>query len=89
MSTSTLCATSSIRNRHIVRKISFLILIKFDLTHLSCVRVSYVYPDKEVRGTDWCVTQPFPAGGLGGAVAPPQRGLGRSPGGKRILVQMF
>ena len=21
--------------------------------------------DKKVRGTDWCVTQPFPAGGLG------------------------
>ena len=24
-----------------------------------------VDPDKKVRGTDWCVTQPFPAGGLG------------------------
>ena len=31
-----------------------------------------------MRGTDWCVTQPFPAGGLGGAVAPPA-GSGAEP----------
>ena len=24
-----------------------------------------VDPDKKVRGADWCVTQPFPSGGLG------------------------
>ena len=30
-----------------------------------------VDPDKKVKGTDWCVTQPFPAGGLGGVVSPP------------------
>ena len=38
-----------------------------------------VDPDKKVRGTDWRVTQPFPAGGLGAL----------RPGGKRILEQMF
>ena len=37
-----------------------------------------VDPDKKVRGTDWCVTQPFPAGGLGGAVSPPA-GSGAEP----------
>ena len=47
-----------------------------------------VDPDKKVRGTDWYVTQPFPVGGLG-ALQAPQRGPGRSPGGKRILEQMF
>ena len=29
--------------------------------------------DTKVGGTDWCVTQPFPAGGA----VNPQRGLGR------------
>ena len=37
------------------------------------------------EGMDWCVTQPFPAGGLGGAVSPPAG----SGAGKRILEQMF
>ena len=37
-----------------------------------------VDPDKKVRGTDLCATQPFPAGGLGGAVSP-QRGPGGAP----------
>ena len=32
--------------------------------------------------------QPFPAGGLGGAVRP-QRGPGQSPGGKRIFTTIF
>ena len=29
-------------------------------------------------GTNWCVTQPFPAGGLGGALSPPA-GSGAEP----------
>ena len=37
-----------------------------------------VDPDKKVRGTDWCVTQHLPAGGLGGAVSPPA-GSGAEP----------
>ena len=45
----------------------------------------------KVRGTDWCVTKPFPAVGLGGGAVSPPAGPGprRSPGGKRILEQMF
>ena len=42
-------------------------------------------------GMEWqirCVTQPFAAGGLGGAVSPP-RGPGRSPGRKRILATIY
>ena len=31
-----------------------------------------------MRGTDWCVTQPVSAGGLGGAVSPPA-GSGAEP----------
>ena len=34
--------------------------------------------DKKVGGTDWCVTQHFPAGGLGGAVSP-SAGSGAEP----------
>ena len=30
----------------------------------SSLEAKGVDPDKKVRGTDWCVTQPFPAGGL-------------------------
>ena len=37
---------------------------------LVLLLVMGVDPDKKVRGTDWWVTQPFPAGGLGGAGAP-------------------
>ena len=37
-----------------------------------------VDPDKKVRGADWCVTQPFPTGGLEGAVSPPA-GSGAEP----------
>ena len=37
---------------------------------------------------DRCVIQPFPAGGLGGAVSP-QRGPGQSPGGKHILATIY
>ena len=43
----------------------------------------------ESGGTDWCVTQPFPAGGRGGALYATQRGPGQSPGGKRILATSF
>ena len=38
-----------------------------------------VDPDRKVGGgTDWCVNQPFPAGGVGGAVSPPA-GSGSEP----------
>ena len=36
-----------------------------------------------------CVTQPNSAGGLGGAVSPPQRGPGQSPGGPRYVLVLY
>ena len=42
----------------------------------------------ESGGTDCCLTQPFPAGGLGALLAP-QRGPGQSPLGKRIFAKSF
>ena len=44
---------------------------------MDIVLVKGVDPDKKVRGTDWCVTQPFPAG-VWGAVSPPA-GSGAEP----------
>ena len=45
----------------------------FSITHhYSPVAAKGVDPDEKVKGTDWCVTQPFPAGGLGGAVSSPE-----------------
>ena len=43
----------------------------------------------DTYGTDWCVTQHFPAGGLGRCKLPQQGPVrpGKSPGGKSILVK--
>ena len=49
-----------------------------------------VDPDEKVGGgRTGFVTKPFTAGGLGGAVSPPQWGPGRSPGGKRIWAKLY
>ena len=43
------------------------------------VKTKGVDPDKKVRGTDWWVTQPFPAGGLAGRCKPPSGVRGKAP----------
>ena len=35
------------------------------VSHIHVRSTKGVDPDKKMRGTDWCVTQPFRAGGLG------------------------
>ena len=48
----------------------------FDFPFLKAKGVD---PDKKVRGTDLCVTQPFPAGGLGGRCERPSGVRGGAP----------
>ena len=51
----------------------------------TCTLTKGVDPDTKVGGgTSWCVTQPFPAGGLGGAVSPPAGSGGRAPEANRF-----